>query len=159
MISSSDFYQNNFDAIERFAKSQDPNIHLGNNTPLGLAAVEGKLKTVKCLVSHGADPNFADPRGWTPLLYAANDGRVSVIRYLLSIGADVKVADAQGQTALHHLCYCPRRSNLEAATLLLAAGADPAATNLQGQLPVDVAASNKDRICNHDELARLLAPA
>jgi ankyrin repeat protein len=160
MITKVDFFRNNFEAIKNFAENNNPNVMLpGNGTPLGLACFQGKIKTVKCLVQNGADPNFPDKNGWTPLIYAANDCRVNIIRYLLSVGADINRTDSKSRTALHHLCFCHRKDNVEAAKILIDAGIHIYAKDADGKLAIDAAEDNQRFIPNYSEFHKIIAPA
>ena len=69
---------------------------------LRLAARDGRLETVRNLLSAGANPNYlgrdesALSYGYTALHYAANRGHADVVRELLAAGADkecVKVGE------------------------------------------------------------------
>ena len=62
-------------------------------TPLALAAKNGKVEFIRLLLSHGADVNFRNPieRGyqdWTPLHYAIFDRKKEAVGLLLKNAAD-----------------------------------------------------------------------
>ncbi len=54
-------------------------------TPLYLAALQGRAEVVGTLLQHGADKNSATREGWTPL-HAAHGGEVA--RALVEAGAN-----------------------------------------------------------------------
>lgn len=156
MITESDIYSNNFEAIKSWAENNEPDVPLGNGTPLGLACFQGKIKTVKMLISAGASVNYSNDNGWTPLKFSSNDCRLNVIKFLLKNGAEVNATDCKGQTALHHLCFSNRRDNVSALQELLRFGADASAKNIDGLTPKDLAAKNKKTICSYDEFVSML---
>ena len=61
-------------------------------TPLWLAVHQGRLGTVKYLVSQGV--NIDEPRGWNghnPLNAAVAERHLDVVKYLIELGADIDV--------------------------------------------------------------------
>lgn len=86
------------------------------NTAFRVAAREGRLDTVKTLLSDGAELNSVSDEGKTALIYAAGRGKVEVVKYLLKIGADPNVKDDTGRTAL---IYATRGMCLYAVRTLL----------------------------------------
>jgi ankyrin repeat protein len=101
MITYTDVIKGNLDTIREFYHENNVNYQLAHGTPLTLAAFEGRIKVVKCLLDAGADPNYLASNGWTPLIAAANDGRKRIVEILLDAGANPNLADANGKTALH----------------------------------------------------------
>jgi hypothetical protein len=98
-------------------------------TALGEAARWGHIELVRELLQAGADVNSRDNAGSTPLMLAASGGNVEAMRLLLEAGADVNAQDdRKGMTPLMWLAAAmhPLRVYLQAAQLLLDAGADPA---------------------------------
>ena len=63
--------------------------------PLHLAASEGRLKTVRYLLSLGADPFVKDHLGGTPLADAEREGRREVAALLRARMAAIKAAEAE----------------------------------------------------------------
>ena len=103
----------------------DPNIRDKDGwTPLHYAAWKRRLKVVKLLLEHGADPNIQENKyGKTPLHYAVSRclenkfGRtllhftvsrrhVDVARVLLDHGADPTISDNEGMTPLELGRFC-----------------------------------------------------
>jgi len=80
----------------------------------------GNLHLVKLLVSHGADVDGADNRGYTPLMYAAKYGHKDIVEFLISKGADVNHKGAEGVNALS---LAKDNSHSEIVTILINAGA------------------------------------
>lgn len=78
------------------------------NAELLIAATEGDLKTVRQLLSDGADPNAFGRVGGkpidgrTPLMIAAAQGNAPMVALLLAMGAEAVTQDNRGQTALMH---------------------------------------------------------
>jgi ankyrin repeat protein len=70
--------------------------------PLYLAAMDGKLRILQCLVEElGADVNQAKEDGSTALCVAAQNGHVTVVRYLGDLGVNVNQARNDRVTPLH----------------------------------------------------------
>lgn len=116
-------------------------------TPLFWAADEGRVNTARFLVEHGADINATNRSGSTPLLTVAR-AKVSpeLIKFLIKAGADVKASDSQGENTLHKLAWFGYpQENVEAALMLLDAGADITAKNKDGKTPLDVLNENSMR--------------
>ncbi len=61
---------------------------------------QAALKTVKLILSKGANPDLVDKRGQTALMIAAEMGHLSIVEHLLGIGAMDDVRDIEGRTAL-----------------------------------------------------------
>ena len=98
----------------------DAPTHIGT-TALIRAASSGQVKTVKLLMSQGADPTKANWYG-SALHCAAEAGQCDSIRLLLDSGMNIDLRDTFGRTPLH--CASDQR-HLLATELLLDMGADP----------------------------------
>jgi ankyrin repeat protein len=106
-------------------------------TALALAAVKGYADVAEVLLDAGATPAVRDAYGWTPLMRAVDRRRADVVRLLLDTpGIDLDLRQEDGATALH---IAAAAGNLEIVRLLVANGANPAATNRNGDTPARVA--------------------
>ena len=86
------------------------------------------IETVQLLVHAGADINHVSGTGDWPLNSAAENGDIKFARALLELGASVETTSA-GETALH---AAVKADNLDMMRLLLDAGADPNAQDVDG---------------------------
>ena len=117
----------------------DPNYPL--DAPLHLAAKGCDLEAVTQLIEDGVwAVNVTDTAGWVPLHEAAGNScpfhGPAILEYLLSEGGDVDAKKWDGDTPLHDASAKGRTKNVE---LLLQHGANPAATNIHGKTPLDMA--------------------
>ena len=112
-------------------------------TAVGVAADQGQAQTIELLCKHGADTNTPDSSGRTPLIWAAAFTNNDTIDALIRHGAKVNLQDGLGKTALMMAAgdKAELGSNGNARTLsaLLAAGADPAITDLGGSTALSIA--------------------
>ncbi len=71
-------------------------------TPLGWAAIGGRLEVTRALIARGANLNHVDKKGYTPLLYAASIdyGDAAIVELLLKSGAKADAKTPEGLTAL-----------------------------------------------------------
>lgn len=103
-------------------------------TPLHLAANEGRLDAVRFLAGLGAEVDARDDAGDTPLLSAVYLEQIEVLELLISLGASPNVVSEIHDSALE----CAVRSgNVRSVELLLDAGASPAGLDLKDSLPED----------------------
>ena len=71
-------------------------------TPLEAAAVNGKLTSVRYLISKGGDPYYKGDNGRVSLHWACQSGSVEVVRYLIEeVGMDPLCRDNDDVTTLH----------------------------------------------------------
>jgi ankyrin repeat protein len=125
-------------------------------TPLFWAAANGKVRAAELLIKKGADVNARNAFSDTPLLTSAR-GSVApgLIKLLIEAGAGVNATDSQGENALHKLArFGYPQKNVEAAQMLLDAGADIAARNRDGKTPLDLLLGNSMRNSDLVELYR-----
>jgi hypothetical protein len=105
---------------------------------------------VELLVSRGADAHARGKKGETAIASAAEQGDVEAVTVLLARGVNVNVPDYRGYTPLMLAAHHDRASTA-AVRLLLAHGADPAATG-EGETAASLALKRGDT-----ELSRLLS--
>lgn len=84
-------------------------------TPLMGAAMLGKIKQMRELISAGANIDAADERGWTPLMYASSRNVIEAIELLLQHGANHALRNNESQTALE---IAQSKGNLEAVVAI-----------------------------------------
>ena len=80
-----------------------PGIHTVNgwgDTPLHLAAAQGRISIMEALVRHGADINARGEEGCTPLHETIEQGHWLAALRLLEMGADPTIKDDDGYTPL-----------------------------------------------------------
>jgi hypothetical protein len=97
-------------------------------------AREGSLSDLQAALPFAVDMNTRDSYGQTPLMYAASGNGAEVITFLIGSGADVNARSDAGWTALMYAA----RDNPQALSTLLAAGANPALQNGDGQRAIDL---------------------
>ena len=125
----------------------DPNVALpGGETPVMSAARTGSAGAVRVLAERGANVNVAEQsRGQTALMWAVAEGHHDTIRVLIEQGADVNARSTVRRRLMHAdstnasqydqgimwnrggytpLLFAARQGDVEAARLLVAAGAD-----------------------------------
>ena len=121
----------------------DPNYPL--HAPLHLAAKGCDLELVMQMVEGGGDVavwavNVTDTAGWVPLHEAAGNTcpfhGPAILEYLLSQGGDIEAKKWNAETPLHDASSKGLKKNVQ---LLLEHGANPAASNIDGKTPYDVA--------------------
>ena len=105
------------------AAGADPNApRTSGETPLMTAARVGGLDVVRSLIAAGADPNAREATlGQTALMLAVAENHTPVARLLLETGA---AASARSTNRFTPLLFAAQQGNVEAADLLLSAGAD-----------------------------------
>ena len=70
-------------------------------TALHYAALEGHVRVIKTLISHGCDVNLAPSENRTPpLLLACSSGKIAAVQLLLEAGANVNLSTKYGHSPL-----------------------------------------------------------
>jgi hypothetical protein len=114
------------------------------------AAAQGKRRFVTRLLRSGYDINYENQGGVTPLSAAAVEGRGEMIGFLVSMGADVNRHDhLTGETPL---IGASEMGKFDSVQLLLKNGADPCATDRNGQTAAALAKKYA-----HNEIAEFLS--
>lgn len=117
-----------------------PNTKKEANPQLWDGAKTGDLSLVKKALAMGADIQALDMRssktGRRAMNWAAFYNRLAVLEYLIAQGADLNATNRSGFTPLHHAV---ENNAVEAAQLLLQAGADKTIPTKRGVLPIETA--------------------
>eukprot|EP00656_Telonema_subtile_P048059 TRINITY_DN5635_c0_g1_i4.p1 TRINITY_DN5635_c0_g1~~TRINITY_DN5635_c0_g1_i4.p1 ORF type:complete len:256 (+),score=70.79 TRINITY_DN5635_c0_g1_i4:121-888(+) len=117
-------------------------------TALIIAAEQGNLDLISCLLSGKADPNAADHAEDRALHYLAQSECVGGIELLVGAGADLEATNEDKQTPLHVAASNGMTENI---AHLLEANADITAKDLGGYTALHMA-----ELSRHDEAAELL---
>ena len=138
------------------------------NTTLLLAALADNFPVVKMMVKEGVDVNATNQgRGLSPLMAAAGLNNLEAVRLLLANGADVNLFTPPGMDgnvkngpiALGHmsaLMFASPHGEPAIVKTLLAAGADPKATDIRGMTPLMYSVASEHQ---NAEVVRLLLAA
>jgi ankyrin repeat protein len=120
--------RNGVDANARNAEAQ---------TALMLACFNGHSHVGAALLAAGARVDERDPTGRTALMYAATSPDVATVELLLSRQADVNAVDSHERWS--PLMFAATEGHLPVLRCLLKHGADPTATDDDGDTPVSFA--------------------
>jgi ankyrin repeat protein len=119
--------------LEAGADINVKSVYEGDLTPLHLAVYYGHDNVVATLIDAGADMEVKwGYRGETPLLLAARLGRVEMIEKLLQKSANI-AANIEGVRESAVMQAIHASNVIEVAELLLRAGADPNAMDVEGR--------------------------
>lgn len=122
-------------------------------TPLGWAARQGHLETVKTLISFGADVNARiGPKSYTPLVKAAAAGQTEAVEYLLDAGAKVNGVGSVVQR--NALMEAAKEGHHRTVQVLIDRGADMHAKDCEGKTALDLAVEG-----GHENVVQLFQKA
>lgn len=105
-----------------------------------ICCTDGKINTLRALLSAGASPNIQDNYQRTPLHIACYNGQDTYARELVASGCDYRLRNRNGETALHIACY---RGSIKCVNILLKYQNDVNVLRNDGQTPLHLA-------CEHD---------
>ncbi|UHO38824.1 ankyrin repeat domain-containing protein [Chryseobacterium capnotolerans] len=94
---------------------KDVNYKSKEGTALAGLSVKYNKKLVEDLLKKNADPNIADPTGFTPLFWAVKFGNKELAELLLKYKADKTLKDSMGMTPFE---YALKADNKEIINLL-----------------------------------------
>ena len=118
-------------------------------TPIQMAAGRGDSHAVTLLLRHGANLNLTSPGEGSPLHAAATARNGCCLPLLLQNQAHVAMTTNYNQTALHYVAAY--KNDGERARILIEAGADVNARDLDGIAPLQWAA-----VSNNEKVAKVL---
>lgn len=121
----------------------------GQDTPLHVAAMMGRMEAVLLLLERGADADARNTLGQSPLLYAAYNGYAAIVDTLVAHGALFEYKDARGYTPIH---FAARQGQEDVVALLVSKGASFDGRGPQGKTPLHFAAAG-----GRTEAVKLLA--
>jgi len=126
-----------FDLLLKMKVNVDAINHEGES-PLHIAAFNGRLDMVKNLLKCGALIELQDEQGRTPLMRATYHAKsIKVVEFLLDQGANPKISENRGYTPLHGAALM---GNFDALKILLSFGADIGVSSENGLTPLHSAA-------------------
>lgn len=118
-------------------------------SPLHLAAEQGRLDVVMSLVEQGAHIEAKNKYQWTALHCAAYRGHLEVVQWLVKQGADIEAKNKDQRTALH---CAASTGHLAVVQWLVKQGANLNAFDLAGNTPRAIAKMEK-----HQEMVEWFA--
>lgn len=121
-------------------------------TALMLAAFNGHTGVVSALLESGAKIDTQDQTGRSALMYASSGANDATVALLVKRGAGVNLTDKEEHWT--PLMFAAAEGHIGVARILLDAGADPAAADIDGEDSI-MFARNK----NFTELADLITKA
>ena len=117
--------------------------HDGDGTRLlHIACKGGSVQVVEALLDFGADVDVQDMFDDAPLHYAAPHNKADVCRVLLTRGANPDATNSDGETPLMKIAISGEA--LDAATVLLEAGADLELMDVRHNTALDLATDSCD---------------
>jgi ankyrin repeat protein len=104
----------------------------GREHPFMLMVMSGKREGIQILLCKGADPNIRSSEGLSPLGWCAQNGHVETASLLLRCGAKLTMDQAGGLRCMTPLGQAAWLLDLPMLELLIDAGADQQARDLDG---------------------------
>lgn len=123
------------------------------------ACKKGDLEAVKNLIARGADANESDFGGFTCLHEAALAGNTKIVEFLIKKGADVNKQALEAGDSETPLMDASENKHVETVKVLLAHGADPNITNVDGFSALTKLYHLQTEEDNYDEVISLLSAA
>ncbi|HYO74282.1 MAG TPA: ankyrin repeat domain-containing protein [Archangium sp.] len=102
-------------------------------TPLLMAVFRRQPEAVRILLAAGADPNYRGSEGDSPLLACVERGEHAMAAMLLRCGSTRTIDEFGGPSGMSALGRAASRLDVPMIELLLRAGADPEASDLDRQ--------------------------
>lgn len=93
------------------------------DSPLYLAANNGRIRMVRLLLRHGANAEQVDSNSWGPIHIAAQEGHFAIVEALLNSKVGNKLLDAPLQDGKTPLVIAAKNGHVEIVKLLLSYGA------------------------------------
>jgi ankyrin repeat protein len=118
-------------------------VSFNGESPLSLAASNGKAEMVRVLLDAGAC--IAAERQYQPTLHrAVQSGNVEVVRLLLAAGANINEQDDFAEAAIH---IAAKEGHSELLVLLLSHGANPHLQSTYGGTALELAKAAGQEAC------------
>ncbi|GBP48730.1 Ankyrin repeat and SOCS box protein 3 [Eumeta japonica] len=118
------------------------------DTPLHDAAFKSRSEVVNLLLHAGAQPEKRNEKGYTPLHLACFAGCIEAVIELFPFVTDVDLQAGNGETAL---MLATQRGSQTIVEYLIQNKADPHITNVDGDLPLNIAL-----VHGHSDIFRIL---
>ncbi|CAI4223306.1 unnamed protein product [Auanema sp. JU1783] len=115
------------------------------HTPLLLAVMAGRVDVIQFLLEHGADLGHVDKDGHSAVHWAVVCGQLDALVYIIKKKASVSVPDHLNSTPLHYSTVSediPHELSISILLVLLRAGANPNAVDIDQRTPILWSASN-----------------
>lgn len=123
---------------------------ISGHTALMIASKQGHEFIIDTLVNNGADPEVKDKFGFTPILMSVTERKTNCLAALLEHGVLMDRRDDDDDTPL---ITAIRIKNIDAARMLIAAGADISVLDKNQKSIFDIAEASKN-----EEMIKMLEP-
>ncbi|MEQ1592647.1 MAG: ankyrin repeat domain-containing protein [Thiobacillaceae bacterium] len=111
----------------------NPNLKGRGFTPLGMAALQGRVQIVRLLLKAGADIDRKSNDGNTPIIAACIMHRADVVRELLAYHPDITIWNREGRVSLG---IAVQEGTMDIVAMMLKAGVDPNVMDRNGNRPM-----------------------